>query len=313
MKSLFLASGVLLSAGVCAAEPVYWANTVVTPGVVTNNWNGRVNAYAGSYGSQSYTVTPFDAAFATTGSGAYGAQILAIAPGTSLELSFGSHGYAATSAAINDGGFNLGIQAGVGITDTNYGTGTTGTAAADYTNPREAVVAVSQDGNTWKYLQYNGVTGSTAVEPNPAAPSLYQWVADSAQASLISFDVPTNYFNSSSIGPDGVYAPGTVPANTPVADFSKPFLGTLSALSNQSWPQILNSLGGSAGGTWLDVAGTGLSSINYIEFTVPSSATSAMYVQAVVGVVPEPATLACLLVGMALPLLCRGKRMITRS
>ena len=317
MKGIIFATGVLLSAGVCAAEPVNWASTVVTPGVVTNAWNGQANAFAGSYGGASYTVTPFDGAFTTTASGSYGATLLPVAPGSSVELSFGPNGYAATGAAVNNG-FTIGIQAGVGLTDTQYGSGVTGTTGGtpnngNLTNLREATVAVSQDGTTWKYLQYNGASGTTVVEPNPTDPSLYQWVSSSADASLIAFDIPSNYFNTSLIGPDGVYAPSTVASGTPVADFSKPFLGTLASFSNESWSQVITTLNGTAGGTWLDVAGTGLGAIDYIQFTVPSSATHPMYIQSVAGVVPEPAALAMFLSGIALlPLLRRRRKFSLR-
>ena len=305
MKRFIFTTGVLLSTGVCAAAPVNWASTVVTPGVNTNGWNGKVDAFAGSYSSHSYTVTPFDAAFTTTSSESYGAPLLAVTPGQSLELQFSGTGFATTSSAVN-GGFTIGIQAGVGLADINYPNGQTGNPAADYNNPRSAIVAVSQDGSTWKYLQYNGVTGTIAVEPNPTNPSLYQWVDNSASASLIQFDIPTNYYNSSSVGPDGNYAPDTVSAGTPVADFSKPFLGTLASFNNESWSQVLDTLDGSAGGTWLNVTGTGFSSIDYVQFTVPSSASYSMYVQAVAGVVPEPGTLALVLAGI--PLLLGWRR-----
>ena len=304
MKGFIFATGVLLSAGVCAAAPVNWAGTIVTPGVAANGWNGKFNAFAGSYGGASYTVTPFDGAFATTAGGSYGATLLAVAPGSSVELSFGANGYAAAGTAVNNG-FTIGVQAGAGLIDTQYGSGVTGITGGtinngNYTNPREAFVAVSQNGTTWKYLQFNGISGNTAVEPNPADPSEYKWVSSSSAASLIAFDIPGNYFNSSRIAPDGNYAPGTVSAGTPVADFSRPFLGTLASFSNQSWSQLVTTLDGSAGGTWLNVSGTGLETINYIQFTVPSSAKYSMLIESVAGVVPEPATLAMLLSGVAL-------------
>ena len=43
MKGFIFATGVLLSAGVCAAAPVNWAGTIVTPGVAANGWNGKFN------------------------------------------------------------------------------------------------------------------------------------------------------------------------------------------------------------------------------------------------------------------------------
>ncbi len=312
MKSFIFATGVVLSAGACGAQSMNWASTVVTPGIKTHGWNGQLNAFAGSYSGASYTVTPFDAAFTTTASGAYGAPLLPVAPGNSLELSFGTNGLASTGASVNNG-FTIGVQAGVGLTDTNYGSGVTGATGGtinngNYTNPREATVAVSQDGSTWKYLQYNGIHGGTAVAPNPADPSLYQWVSNSSAASLIAFDIPTNYFNSSQIGPDGAYSSATIAAGTPIADFSKPFLNTLASFNNESWSQVVATLDGSSGGTWLNVAGSGLSSIHYIQFTVPSTAADTMYIQAVAGVVPEPATWALLISGLGALLLIRRRK-----
>lgn len=299
---LITMAGVLLSTGFCSANPYSWASNVVPPAVNSSGWTGQVVSGSGYYGGYGLsTLTPFDAAFTTasttTSNGTYNATLMAVAPGSSLELAFGTNGGAATSNSVN-GGFTIGIHAGVGLNDANYGSGQTGSVALDYNNPREATVGISQNGTNWEYLQYNGVTGSTAVEPNPVDPSLYQWVTSASLASVIAFDIPSNYFNSSTIGPDGNYAPNTVPAGTPVADFSKPFLGTLNSFSSESWSQVINTLNGSAGGTWLDVSGSGLNSINYIDFAVPSTASYSMYVQAVVGVAtPEPTSLSLLVVG----------------
>ena len=309
---LGIATGIILSVGVCSAAPVQWAATIVTPGIQSNGWTGQVQSNAGYYsGSGSYTLTPFDAAFTTTSTTAngvtYPATLLPVAPGGSVKLAFGSGG-ATTSSSIN-GGFTMGIQAGVGLEDTNYPHGQASSTATLYTNPREAFVSISQDGSTWKYLQYDGVTGNTAVEPNPANPSNYKWVGSEADASLINFDIPSNYFNPSdpsTVGPDGNYAPTAIPADTPTADFSQPFLGTLASFSNESWSQVLGTLNGSAGGTWLDTADSGLTTINYIQFSVPSTASNSMYIQAVAGVAPEPQALSMLLIPLlALPLIGR--------
>ncbi|MGC8559860.1 MAG: hypothetical protein ACP5O1_04190 [Phycisphaerae bacterium] len=318
MTRLGIATGILLSAGVCSAAPVQWAATIVTPGIQSNGWTGQVLSNAGYYsGSGSYTLTPFDAAFTTTLTTAngvtYPATLLAVAPGDSVELGFGSGG-AVGDSSIN-GGFTIGIHAGVGLNDSNYPNGqtyniNTNPTSMVYTNPREAFVAISQDGSTWKYLQYDDVTGDTPVEPNPTNPSDYKWVSSEADASLINFDIPSNYFNSSAIGPDGNYAPTTIATDTPIADFSKPFIGTLASFSSEDWSQVLGTLNESAGGTWLDTANSGLTTINYIQFSVPSSTATTtydpMYIQAVAGVAPEPQALPMLLIPiLALPLVRR--------
>ena len=318
MMRVGIVTGILLSAGVCSAAPVQWATTIVTPGIQSNGWTGQVQSNAGYYsGYGSYTLTPFDAAFATTSTTTangvtYPATLLAVAPGDSVELAFGSGG-AVGDSSVN-GGFTIGIHAGVGLNDSSYPNGqayniNTNPASMLYTNPREAFVSISQDGSTWKYLQYDGVTGNTAVEPNPANPSNYKWVGSEADASLINFDIPSNYFNPSdpsTVGPDGNYAPTTIAADTPTADFSQPFLGTLASFSSESWSQVLSTLNGSAGGTWLDTADSGLTTINYLQFSVPSTAGNSMYIQAVAGVAPEPQAFPMLLIPLlALPLVGR--------
>jgi hypothetical protein len=73
-----------------------------------------------------------------------------------------------------------------------------------------------------------------------------------------------------------------------VADFSKPFTGTLSSLNGLTYPQIVGLLDGSAGGTWLDVSGAGLSSVAYVRFDVPAVEGQRLVLDAVTAV-PEPA------------------------
>ena len=73
----------------------------------------------------------------------------------------------------------------------------------------------------------------------------------------------------------------------PVADFSRPFAGTLSDFNGLTYPQILQLLGGSGGGNWLDVTRTGLSSVEYVRFDVPAGAGDRLVLDAVTAV-PEP-------------------------
>jgi hypothetical protein len=150
----------------------------------------------------------------------------------------------------------------VGLVDTSWPSGVAGQPATPYTAVRQASISVSDDGNSW------------------------------ASLGLITFDLPTNYYS------EGLNDPGYATiVGTKVADFSKPFLGTLSDFDGKDWPHVLDLLDGSAGGTWLDLSGTGLSQVDYVKFDV--EAGQQMYVDSVVGVaVPEP--------GVALILLGAG-------
>lgn len=159
----------------------------------------------------------------------------------------------ATPAATN--GKTIGVHAGVGLALTYPGQRNL-IPAMTYTDPRVAVVSVAQTLQNWVDLN-NG---------NP-----------------ITFNLPTNYFSA------GLAGPFTNDLGTEEADFFKPFNGTLSDFSDTDWAGTLSVLDGSAGGYWLDLSGTGLSSVNYIRFAVPAGAADNMYVDAVVSV-PEPAT-----------------------
>jgi hypothetical protein len=145
-------------------------------------------------------------------------------------------------------GNSLGIHAGVGIIDEDWPNGQAGNPAAVYTNPRMAHLAVSQDGMTWVDL------GATL------------------------FSNPTNFYA------EGVTTPGyQTTAGTTEVDWSKPFTGTVASFNGENWTQMLGTLAGSAGGTWLTMSVASLAGINFVRFTVPPSATDPMYVDAVVG------------------------------
>ncbi len=156
------------------------------------------------------------------------------------------------SQPLSTRGRTLGVHAGVGLADMNW---PNGTAGGLYTSPRQATVGVSGDGTNWVSL------------------------------GVVSFDTPTNYYSQ------GVTTPGYQAAAGPgavVADFSKPFDGAEDDFTGQNWSGILDLLDGSAGGTWLDLSGTGLSQVNYVKFDVADG--QRMLVDSVVGVaVPEPA------------------------
>jgi hypothetical protein len=111
------------------------------------------------------------------------------------------------------------------------------------------------------------------------------------------FELPTNWYA------EGVTLPGAQEvAGTVEADFTQPFLGGLADFDNTDWPEILDLLDGSAGGTWLDLGGLPVPAVQYIEFSV-NGADELMFVDAVVAI-PEPA--------LAGPLLLAGLLTLAR-
>ena len=100
-------------------------------------------------------------------------------------------------------------------------------------------------------------------------------------ATPIAFLNPTNFYTDTSIS--NYFAP----LGSAEADFFKPFTGTLDQFSGKTYSEMLTLLDGSAGGTWLDISGTGLSSVRYIKFEVPQGESYRMMVDAVTAV-PEP-------------------------
>jgi len=157
--------------------------------------------------------------------------------------------------AAGGAGPDIGVFSNNGLIDVSPGgTGTAGSPAATFSPPSAARVSVSSDGQTFV--------------PLSAAPSV--------------FANPTNFYTDVSI--DNYSAP----IGNAVADFSKPFMGTLSDFGGLTYQQMVQLLGGSGGGTWLDVTGTGLSSVEYVRFDVPAGAGERLVLDAVT-TVPEPA------------------------
>lgn len=130
-------------------------------------------------------------------------------------------------------------------------------------------------------------------------------------------DTPANYY-ANAAGPYDSAAPQ--PAVE--ADFNKPFTGA--SFNGQSFAQVLQTLDGSVGGTWLSIpANLGLSSINYIRFSDPqwqladgsyADAATSIYLNQqksadllinAVWAVPEPTTALLLIAPAALLLLRR--------
>jgi hypothetical protein len=167
-------------------------------------------------------------------------------------------------------GASIGVFSSVGLADNNYPVGVASDPATTLST-QTAVVSVSADNIHWYSL---GVQ---------------------------SFDIPENYYLNAVTPYDA--AP---PANPQIANFGQPFTGTLDSFDGEDYQQILATLGGSAGGTWLNLSSTGLSEIQYVQFTEPAGVVPDGSYLTLEGVsasdlsVPEPAGLLslCALAGL---------------
>ena len=104
----------------------------------------------------------------------------------------------------------------------------------------------------------------------------------------ITFDIPTNAYTDTAI--DKYFAP----LGSDLADPFKPFDGGLSDFNGLTYPQMLDLLDGSAGGTWLSLAGVPVDAVEYVRFEVPSGANYRLVLDALTAspAVPEPAAAA---------------------
>jgi hypothetical protein len=162
--------------------------------------------------------------------------------------------------AATGAGYTLGVHAGVNLLNVGGASGQAANPATTF-SVRRSDVSVSDDNLTWVPLQDNVV-----------------------------FGVPTNWYSQ------GVTAPGSqTTAGTAEADFTKPFVGTLSSFNGLTYAQMLTLLDGSAGGMWFDLTGVALPGVNYVKFSVDDQDVQ-MYVDMVVAI-PEPASLSLLIVG----------------
>ncbi|HUB24273.1 MAG TPA: hypothetical protein VL992_02510 [Tepidisphaeraceae bacterium] len=128
----------------------------------------------------------------------------------------------------------LGVFTGIGFYDSQYPIGLNYSPAETF-DTQSAVVSVSQNGQNWVSLGFQN------------------------------FNIPENYYVNAG-------NPYQFPAPNPaqLADFGKAYTGTFDQFDGENFSQILTTLNGSAGGTWLNLAGTGLNQINYIQFSEPT-------------------------------------------
>ena len=211
-------------------------------------------------------LTPFNPPFQTS-------HVVRVSAGGVLELEL-------SAPVLLGGGREIGVFANNGISDTS--SGGTGMAGTYSSNPEEILFS------------------------NPAPRAIVSVKAGEADAWVplsatpIVFANPTNYFTDTSIS--GFYAP----LGTQQADFFQPFEGTIADFAGKSYAEMLTLLDGSAGGTWLDISGTGLSSVQYIRFEVPEGENYRMMIDSVTAV-PEPASAGLVLLGAALVLRRRSR------
>lgn len=280
-----------VTSAMASPATTFFANSVSASSGTVSNAAGAVGSFATSEGG--YAVDPFFPPYSQTASGSYPAVLATVGgssttSASSLTLKF------AQPFAVGSSSY-LGVYSSVGLINTQTIPGdqpqTPSSGAIELSTPSEAIVSVSADGT--HFVALNG--------GNP-----------------IAFDIPTNAYTSvddtvvSSGGYTFVSPQPAAPGRPPVFASSTPFLGTLDSFYGKTESQLLSQLNGTAGGTWINVNGAGLSSIQYVEFTVPAGDTAFINAAALSDptptVVPEPGALALLCLAPAGWWLCRRKQ-----
>lgn len=180
------------------------------------------------------------------------------------------------SSPVSAGGAepDIGIFVNNGLIDVSAsGSGVAGTPAATFSPLPAARVSVSEDGETFV--------------PLGAGP--------------VVFSNPTNFYT------DVTIANYSAPVGSQVADFAKPFAGSLPRFNGLAYADIVRLLDGSAGGTWIDASGAGLATVNFVRFDVETGEGDRLVLDAVTAV-PEPG--ATLLFISAGAMLARRRRRI---
>jgi hypothetical protein len=138
------------------------------------------------------------------------------------------------SPVLSGPGAEIGVYTHVGLTDAGAWPNLLGQATdpAAAFGVDSALVEVSSDGTSWESL------------------------------GEVTFDMPAMFYTDS--GPYD-FTPGSSSA-----DFGLPFVPTagLADFDGKTNGQIVTLLGGSAGGRWLDISGTGLAQVEYVRFSV---------------------------------------------
>lgn len=159
-----------------------------------------------------------------------GDEIVQIGEGGQLTLRLANY--------VNVGaGKRLGVISNVGLDDvTPHATGGNGAVASTF-GGGTARVRVSSDNQNW-------------VDLGP-----------------VTFDIPSLFYANA-----GPYD-SAAPASPQLTDFGKPFEGSLASFNGKDFAGTVDAFkvaagGYSGGGTWLDLSGTGLSQVGYVQFIV---------------------------------------------
>lgn len=174
-----------------------------------------------------------------------------------------------------------------------------------------------QDDDTITFTGKNGPTaftfggGSARVK---VSANNQTWV----DLGVVKFDIPTLYYVNA--GPYDAAAP----ASPQLTDFGKPFEGTLASFDGKDYAGTVAAFattggGYSGGGTWLDLSGTGLPNVGYVQFLVADDGnplTDARFAfdalsianGAVGAPTPEPSTTLALLAAAAVTAASRRRR-----
>ena len=172
----------------------------------------------------------------------------------------------------------IGVFTNTGFIDVDFPNGLAGSDPVATFGVDDAHVAVSADGVSWVSL------------------------------GNVTFDLPTNGYTDLTDPFSGV--PGSVESS-----FDQPFIGSLSDFADLNYydnsdTDMLDVLGGSGGGTWLDISGTGLSEVSWLRLSVADDGDSqtslnfeldavTIAASALGSAVPEPSTWVLLVVASA--------------
>jgi MYXO-CTERM domain-containing protein len=184
-------------------------------------------------------------------------HIVSIGPGGHLTVQFTQP---VTNNPLNPFGIDLLIFGNAGLIDTNWPSGTAGSALFGAGN---GLIEVSPDGSAWH-----------------AVPVI---VADAMYPTLGYLDLADPYSP----------VPGTAPS-----DFTRPVDPAFSPFG-LSYPQIVAGYAGSGGGTGVDIGALGLSTISFVRISNPAAAQTTVDIDAFARVqpIPSPAALALFAIG----------------
>jgi len=141
--------------------------------------------------------------------------------------------------------------------------------------------------------------GSVILDSFGADPADVEVSSDSVGWVPLNAGLPIDFVNPAQFYTNAGPYDASAPTSPQRADFGLPFYGTLAGQAN-NYAAAVAALGGSAGGNWLDISGTGLPYVQFVRFSIPANATTTFELDAVSInplAVPEPASTGLIIVG----------------